>query len=111
MIPTLQRLKSSIRINAIAPSYTMTGVMDGHPQARVLLHERMQTADVPALSTAILMADSTRQGQLIYSSLGRQVEIEESIMLKAINEQLWKKFNVDEEGDLQIMLRGGQAIG
>lgn len=98
IVPNLQRTKSPIRINAIAPSYTITGIV---PEvAKDIIGNSVQSAETPAESTAILMADSSRQGQLIYSVRGKQVEIEESILLKAVQEKLLDKYGIDEEGDL-----------
>ncbi|ODH52261.1 hypothetical protein GX48_01578 [Paracoccidioides brasiliensis] len=83
-----------IRINAIAPSWTDTGIV---PRALLeLVGVTVQSAHVVALSVALLMCsdggnsvdsvdrvDSSRHGQLIYSVAGLYREIEEG-MLEAV---------------------------
>lgn len=44
---------------------------------------KSQSADVPARSVAILMADSQRNGQFIYSVDGVQSEVEETLLKAA----------------------------
>lgn len=66
------------RINAIAPSWTATGLT---PKEKVeAAGMRTQPPEVAARSTLYLMADSTRHGQLLYSREGRFVEIEEPML-------------------------------
>lgn len=69
-----------IRINAIAPSWTTTGLVPEHVIESVVGIGTQPPAAV-ARSVAILMADRQRNGQLIYSVQGRYSEIE-STMLK-----------------------------
>lgn len=69
-----------------------------------------QSADAVARSVAILMADSKRQGQLIYSVGGRFSDIEESVLLPPATKI------VGEGGDDQVIARlhkivEGQKIG
>lgn len=64
----------NIRINSIAPSWTATGLVPH--ELRDGLGGWVQGPDVVAKSTAVLMADKERNGQLIYSWQGRYLEIE-----------------------------------
>lgn len=81
MVPNLQASGLPIRINALAPSWTVTGMV---PEGIVhALGADVQGPEVVARSVALLMADEARQGQLIYSWQGRYREVETSILLKA----------------------------
>lgn len=64
-----------IRINAVAPSWTDTSILN--PALLAALGEgNYQSADVPARSVAVLMADKQRHGQLVYSERGHFKELE-----------------------------------
>jgi NAD(P)-dependent dehydrogenase (short-subunit alcohol dehydrogenase family) len=64
-----------IRINAIAPSWTATGIMP--PGAVAAIGEaQFQSPDVPARSAVLLMADGKRHGEMVYSEKGKFVELE-----------------------------------
>ncbi|KAI4666957.1 uncharacterized protein J4E88_010378 [Alternaria novae-zelandiae] len=64
-----------IRINAVAPSWTDTAIV---PRAMIaaLGDSNVQSADVVARSVGVLMADKERHGELVYSALGKFVEME-----------------------------------
>ncbi|KAJ4308855.1 hypothetical protein N0V94_009185, partial [Neodidymelliopsis sp. IMI 364377] len=64
-----------IRINAIAPSWTASGIVTDN-LLNAIGEANYQFADVPARSVALLMADETRHGELIYSEVGKFKEIE-----------------------------------
>lgn len=67
-----------IRINAIAPSWTDTGIISrAHLDA--IGEGNYQSADVPARSVTLLMADKQRHGELVYSDCGRFVELENGV--------------------------------
>ncbi|KAK3717203.1 hypothetical protein LTR37_005912 [Vermiconidia calcicola] len=80
IVPNLQTANLPIRVNAIAPSWTITGLV---PEGVVdqFKDVQWQGPDAVARSVAILMADQARQGQLIFSMGGRFIEIEESKLL------------------------------
>jgi hypothetical protein len=64
-----------IRINAIAPSWTDTGILS--PAILAAIGEgNYQSADVPARSVTVLMADKQRHGQLVYSERGHFKDLE-----------------------------------
>ncbi|KAF2629163.1 NAD(P)-binding protein [Macroventuria anomochaeta] len=64
-----------IRINAIAPSWTETGILS--PAILAAIGEgNYQSADVPAQSVTVLMADKKRHGELVYSERGHFKDLE-----------------------------------
>ncbi|KAH7371148.1 hypothetical protein BKA66DRAFT_444323 [Pyrenochaeta sp. MPI-SDFR-AT-0127] len=67
--------KLPIRINAIAPSWTDTGIVPREILA-VLGEGNYQSADVVGRSVAILMADKQRHGELIHSEVGKFRDLE-----------------------------------
>ena len=87
IVPNIETAGVPIRVNAIAPSWTITGLVPAHLRER-LQNVEWQGPDVVARSVAILMADESRQGQLIYSWGGRFKEIEETKLLPVAAEIL-----------------------
>ena len=64
-----------LRINAIAPSWTATGIIP--PGAVGAIGEaEFQSSDVPARSEVLLMADGKRHGEMVFSEKGKFVELE-----------------------------------
>ncbi|KAK3053932.1 hypothetical protein LTR09_005212 [Extremus antarcticus] len=80
IVPNIETAGLPIRVNAISPSWTKTGLV---PQSVVDMFPDVtwQGPDAAARSVAILMADESKQGQLIYSVGGRFMEIEQSSLL------------------------------
>ena len=67
--------KLPIRVNAIAPSWTNTSILS--PTVLATVGEgNCQSADVPAQSVTMLMADKGRHGELVYSDRGNYMELE-----------------------------------
>ncbi|KAF2265986.1 NAD(P)-binding protein [Lojkania enalia] len=64
-----------VRINAIAPSWTDTGIISAD-LIEAVGKENVQSPDVPARSVIALMADKNRHGQMIYSQNGKFWDIE-----------------------------------
>lgn len=64
-----------IRINAIAPSWTDTGIVSAAVLAAAG-EGNYQSADAPARSVALLMADKKRHGELVYSERGLFMDLE-----------------------------------
>ena len=79
IVPNIKSAGLPIRVNAISPSWTITGLVP--PGLVDKMEVEWQSADVVARNVALLMADGSRQGQLIYSWKGRYWEIEESKFL------------------------------
>lgn len=71
-----------IRVNAISPSWTDTGIV---PEGLVekVTGVVSQSPDIVARSVAILMADIQRNGQLIYSVNGKYSEAEQTLLQAA----------------------------
>lgn len=64
-----------LRINAIAPSWTATGIIP--PGAVGAIGEaEFQSSDVPARSAVLLMADGKRHGEMVFSEKGKFMELE-----------------------------------
>lgn len=82
IIPNIQEGNLPIRVNAISPSWTLTGLVPTDVIDK--LEAEWQSPEQVARSVAILMADEKRQGQLIYSWAGRYMELEEGILLPAV---------------------------
>lgn len=104
-----------IRINAVAPSWTRTGMVTLPEEEFRGLGLISQPAEAVAKSVLFLVGDKTRHGQCLYSAGGRYVEMEEPVhdaMLKAIGKtglaeedervKVYKRY-----GELQKKNKGG----
>nr|POE56789.1 3-hydroxyacyl-coa dehydrogenase type-2 [Quercus suber] len=70
-----------IRINALAPSWTLTGIL---PQKLVdAIGSGTQGPEAVARNVACMFVDESRNGQLVYSAKGRYFEIDEAVLLPA----------------------------
>lgn len=106
MIPNIKEFDLPIRINAISPSWTLTGLV---PEDVVdKLDAEWQSPLVVARSVALLMADERRQGQLIYSWAGRYMEVEEAVFLPAVKPLVGKQ---DEDEVIAKLMRLQSRIG
>lgn len=105
LVPILQP-DIPIRVNAIAPSWTRTGLL---PEGVVEKFTGVptQSADVPARSVAILMADPQRNCQLIYSVEGRYYEAEETLA-RAAREIVG---DLNEDVVMEQLLKGISGFG
>lgn len=83
IVPNLQTAGLPIRVNAISPSWTITGLIPPEVVEGMRDVCEWQGAEVVARNVALLMVDEGRQGQLCYSVGGRYTEIEESVLLGA----------------------------
>ncbi|KAB8338729.1 hypothetical protein FH972_021674 [Carpinus fangiana] len=89
-----------IRINAIAPSWTATGII---PRSAVeAAGVAIQEPSAVARTVALLMADEARNQQLIYSNEGRFAEIETDLLAEA--DRLRPKESSEEEDFQKILL-------
>ncbi|KAF2103454.1 NAD(P)-binding protein [Rhizodiscina lignyota] len=84
MVPLMKAAGVPIRMNAIAPSWTATGLVPDFVLQKA--GAALQYPEPVARSVALLMADSGRNGQLIYSSEGRFKEVEDAVLLKCVKE-------------------------
>lgn len=86
-----------IRINAIAPSWTDTGILN--PAVLAAIGEgNYQPADVPAQSVTVLMADKKRHGEMVYSERGHFMDMENGE--KGYHHLTAKMLGVERESDL-----------
>ena len=81
IVPNILDSKFPIRVNAIAPSWTLTGLIPEELVEVMGQYCEWQGPEVVARSVIVLMADGQRQGQLIYSVGGKFWEIEEEKFL------------------------------
>jgi NAD(P)-dependent dehydrogenase (short-subunit alcohol dehydrogenase family) len=90
--------KLPIRINAIAPSWTETGIV---PKAVInaLGAGNYQSADVVGRSVTLLMADEERHGELIYSECGKFRDLENGE--RGYHEMTKRMLEVGEGEELQ----------
>lgn len=84
LVPALVAQDSPIRVNCIAPTFTQTGMVSRDDFKAMGIEHLLQEPIAVAQSTAILMADAARQGQVVYSAGGRLFEIEESKLLPLV---------------------------
>ncbi|KIW08734.1 uncharacterized protein PV09_00675 [Verruconis gallopava] len=85
LVPVLESAGLPIRVNTVAPSWTISGLV---PESIKVTGKKTQGPEVVAKKVAFLMADGSRNGQLIYSHDGRYFELEESIFMKAVEQIL-----------------------
>jgi hypothetical protein len=89
--------KLPIRINAIAPSWTNTGLVPPDILA-ALGPDSYQAPDVAARSVTLLMADAKRHGELVYSECGRFRELENGEC--GFNHGMARMLGVEREEDV-----------
>lgn len=86
MHPILEESGLPIRINAIAPTWTDTGVLPGLKQIMDGLKVEVQSSESVAKAAALLMVDSSRKGELIHVQRGKYREIDQAILLPAADQ-------------------------
>jgi short-subunit dehydrogenase len=92
-----------VRINAIGPGWTATGIVP--PLVQTILESQgivVQQPEKVARAAALLMADDFRHGQLIYTECGVHKEVEE-VMMKTVSNFLTQ--STEEKSS------GGNAVG
>jgi hypothetical protein len=89
--------KLPIRINAIAPSWTDTGIVPREVIA-ALGEGNYQSADAVGRSVTVLMADKERHGELVYSERGLYMEMENGD--KGFHQLTANMLNVASEGEM-----------
>ncbi|CAF3605877.1 hypothetical protein SNK03_002101 [Fusarium graminearum] len=83
LVPLLDAAKLPIRVNTLAPSWTESSVL---PELKMLLNAinvELQPASVVSRCAAFLMADESKNGQLVHIERGKYAEIDEAILLPA----------------------------
>ena len=102
ILPALGAAELPIRINALAPDWTATGIIP--PQLMEILGSQIQGPEVVAEAAAMCMVDQARQGQLIYSRGGVHREVEEGLLMPAGREIVGKGRQGDD-AMLERMMR------
>ncbi|KAH7233956.1 uncharacterized protein BKA55DRAFT_598141 [Fusarium redolens] len=83
LVPRLQEAQLPIRVNTLAPSWTDSNVLPSLKSLLEDIHVEVQPASVVARCAAYLMADTSRNGQLIHVQRGKYTEIDEAVLLPA----------------------------
>ncbi|KAI7342655.1 hypothetical protein KC354_g16169 [Hortaea werneckii] len=102
LLPALDAAGLPIRVNALAPDWTATGIIP--PQLVGILADQIQGPEVVAKAAALCMVDQARQGQLIYSRGGVHREVEEGVLMPAGREIVGKGGQGDD-AMLERMMR------
>ncbi|RMY03229.1 hypothetical protein D0867_10762 [Hortaea werneckii] len=102
LLPALDAAGLPIRVNALAPDWTATGIIP--PQLVGILGDQIQGPEVVAKAAALCMVDQARQGQLIYSRGGVHREVEEEVLMPAGREIVGKGGQGDD-AMLERMMR------
>ncbi|KAI7281237.1 hypothetical protein KC345_g4216 [Hortaea werneckii] len=102
ILPALSAAELPIRVNALAPDWTATGILP--PQLVRILGSQIQGPEVVAEAAALCMVDQARQGQLIYSRGGVHREVEEGVLMPAGREIVGKGGQGDD-AMLERMMR------
>jgi NAD(P)-dependent dehydrogenase (short-subunit alcohol dehydrogenase family) len=72
-----------IRVNVLAPSWTATQVLPDLKNLLAAVSQSCQSTDVVARAAAYLMANRSRQGEIIFVCDGKYTEIEKSVLAPA----------------------------
>ncbi|KAJ2972491.1 hypothetical protein NUW58_g9174 [Xylaria curta] len=88
MHSALTRQDIPVRINAIAPSWTATGMVMEQVFKKFGVYT--QSSDVVARAAAMLMADESRSGHLIHVDRGVYKEVDEAYLLPAFDSLMHK---------------------
>ncbi|KAF4985987.1 hypothetical protein FDECE_16179 [Fusarium decemcellulare] len=83
LLPLLDAAKLPIRINTLAPSWADSNVVPDLKNLMEKIGVGLQSAEVVARGAAFVMADESRNGQLIHIQLGKYKEIDEAVLLPA----------------------------
>lgn len=101
-VPLLQShgLADKIRVNCIAPSWTATGLMAEGLSDTV--GKKSQTPHSVARSVALLMADQQRTGELVYIAEGKFREIDQAVLLRTVEKDIFGSDLSDNEVLMRI---------
>ncbi|KUI59717.1 putative oxidoreductase YkvO [Cytospora mali] len=83
--PILVDMKLPIRINTLAPTWTETAVLPGLKETMAKIGVEVQSATSVARAAVMLMANTDRKGELIHVQRGKYQEIDEAILLPAVD--------------------------
>ncbi|KAF4428926.1 hypothetical protein F53441_14039 [Fusarium austroafricanum] len=81
LVPLLGAAQIPVRVNTLAPSWTDSSVLPSLKDLLTAINVELQPASVVARCAAFLMADSSKNGQLVHIERGNYKEIDEAILL------------------------------
>ncbi|KAI0409354.1 short chain dehydrogenase [Xylaria palmicola] len=93
--------KVPVRVNAVAPSWTMTGLVQEETCEKAGV--RAQPPGAVARAVVMLMADESRRGHLIHVDHGEYKEADEALLLPAYT-TLRHKNTADEDKSMGLMV-------
>ncbi|OHF03111.1 short-chain dehydrogenase [Colletotrichum orchidophilum] len=83
LIPLIQSANLPIRVNTLAPTWADSSVLPDLKGLMAKIGVEIQTAEAVARGAAYLMADASRNGNVIHVQLGKYKEIDEAVLLPA----------------------------
>ncbi|KAK1709982.1 hypothetical protein CaCOL14_011827 [Colletotrichum acutatum] len=83
LVPLIASANLPIRVNTLAPTWADSSVLPDLKGLMAKIGVEIQTAEAVARGAAYLMADTTRNGNVIHVQLGKYKEIDEAVLLPA----------------------------
>ncbi|KAL4727055.1 hypothetical protein ACLX1H_005955 [Fusarium chlamydosporum] len=83
LVPLLGAAQLPIRVNTLAPSWTESSVLPELKKLLDAINVELQPASVVSRCAAFLMADDSKNGQLVHIERGKYAEIDEAVLLPA----------------------------
>ncbi|KAF4781207.1 hypothetical protein HER10_EVM0008646 [Colletotrichum scovillei] len=83
LIPLIASANLPIRVNSLAPTWADSSVLPDLKGLMAKIGVEIQTAEAVARGAAYLMADASRNGNVIHVQLGKYKEIDEAVLLPA----------------------------
>ncbi|KAK1710647.1 short-chain dehydrogenase [Colletotrichum lupini] len=83
LIPLIAAANLPIRVNTLAPTWADSSVLPDLKGLMAKIGVEIQTAEAVARGAAYLMADTSRNGNVIHVQLGKYKEIDEAVLLPA----------------------------
>ncbi|KAI3557259.1 short-chain dehydrogenase [Colletotrichum abscissum] len=83
LIPLIASANLPIRVNTLAPTWADSSVLPDLKGLMAKIGVEFQTAEAVARGAAYLMADTSRNGNVIHVQLGKYKEIDEAVLLPA----------------------------
>ncbi|KAK7414012.1 hypothetical protein QQX98_007123 [Neonectria punicea] len=111
LIPVLEAMKLPIRVNILAPTWTDSSVLPDLKGLMAKIGVELQPASAVARGAALLMADESRNGNVIHVQCGKYKEIDESVLLPAFKSILGPDYPSEDEvlRRLTEVMMAGQA--
>ncbi|KAH8652248.1 hypothetical protein BX600DRAFT_472176 [Xylariales sp. PMI_506] len=97
LVPVLTASKLPIRVNIIAPTWTDSSILPHLKDLMAAINVEIQPASAVARAAALVMADPSRHGQVIYVARGRYKEIDESVLLPAADQITGDDYPAEDE--------------